>query len=356
MRSAICASAPFASRGPSPRRARAPRRLPVASAARAPDDTPASVVVIGASGRTGSAVCRHCVSLGLPVRACTRTGLADPTAILGDDAPAAVVPWSSPLVRAVAADVTVPDQLPAVVAGASLVVFAATAPAGGDPDAVDHRGLAETARACIAAGVPRLVVVSGAGVTKPASPAYRFLNLFGGRMDAKVAGEDAVRDLYRRAADANRRAPRDEAEREGDGTEGYEPTPSYTIVRPSGLLDGPGTGPGGLATNQGDEAAGFVDRADVAACCVAAGRSPATRGCTFEVYAAGTAVATETLSLADILSDPTAAAVAEALTQPTRAARRLLGGGGETPGTKVTARERRGGSWDALFEGLQPDA
>ena len=147
MRSAICASAPFASRGPSPRRARAPRRLPVASAARAPDDTPALVVVIGAGGRTGSEVCRHCVSLGLPVRACTRTGLADPTAILGDDAPAAVVPWSSPLVRAVAADVTVPEQLPPAVAGASLVVFAATAPAGGDPDAVDHRGLAETARA-----------------------------------------------------------------------------------------------------------------------------------------------------------------------------------------------------------------
>ena len=355
MRSAICASAPFASRGPSPRRARAPRRLPVASAARAPDDTPALVVVIGAGGRTGSEVCRHCVSIGLPVRACTRTGLADPTAILGDDAPAAVVPWSSPLVRAVAADVTVPDQLPPAVAGASLVVFAATAPAGGDPDAVDHRGLAETARACIAAGVPRLVVVSGAGVTKPASPAYRFLNLFGGRMDAKVAGEDAVRDLYRhlyrRAADSNRRAPR-----EGGGNDGYEPTPSYTIVRPSGLLDGPGTGPSGLATNQGDEAAGFVNRADVAECCVAAGRSPATRGCTFEIYAAGTAVATETLSLADILCDPTAAAAAEALTQPTRAVRRLLGGSQETPGKEVTARERRGGSWDALFEGVQPDA
>jgi dihydrodipicolinate synthase/N-acetylneuraminate lyase len=45
----------------------------------------------------------------------------------------------------------------------TLVIFAVTAPSNGDPAEVDHRGLAATAAACIAAAVARLVVVSGAG-------------------------------------------------------------------------------------------------------------------------------------------------------------------------------------------------
>ena len=112
----------------------------------------------------------------------------------------------------------------------------------------------------------------GAGVTKTQSPAYAFLNMFGARMDAKVAGEDAVRALYR---DANRNTRAASEAQEAESS-------SYTVVRPSGLLDGPSRGPAALAVNQGDEAAGFVDRADVAACCVEAGAAPAAAGATFE--------------------------------------------------------------------------
>ena len=112
-------------------------------------------------------------------------------------------------------------------------------PANGEPDLVDWKGLVDVARACIENNVSRLVVISGAGVTKTGSPAYGFLNAFGGRMDAKRVVEDELRDTYRAAAAAGRT--------KGDV--------AYTIVRPSGLLNGPGKGVRALAVNQGDEAA-----------------------------------------------------------------------------------------------------
>ena len=305
---------------------------------------------------------RRCVSLGIPVRACSRAPI-DPAALLGEAAASAIVPWSSPLVTLVdgvdvarssseASSVGTPAPSPsdaalaAAVAGARLVVFAATASASGDPNAVDHLGCAATARACVAAGVPRLVLVSGAGVTRRASDAYRFLNLFGRRMDAKVAGEAALRAVFREASRgsgsfSSKKRVGDEEEEGGERGEPRGPAPSYTIVRPSGLLDGPGRGPAALATNQGDVAAGFIDRADVAACCVAAGLSGSCAGCTFEVYAAGTAVSAETLAVSDILSDPAARRVARALEA---AANRRTKGEREGGDDAVTARERRGGT------------
>ena len=243
-----------------------------------------------------------------------------------------------PSMTAVTADVTQPDALAAAVMGASTVIFAATASASGEPNAVDNKGLANTATACIAAGVRRLVVVSGAGVTKDSSPAYGFLNIFGRRMDAKVAGEDAVRALYRSSPSS------------------FSCSCSYTVVRPSGLLEGPPKGPGALVVNQGDEAAGFITRADVAAVCVQAGDAAGAAGATFEVYDAGTAVATASLSVADILSNPGLAAVVSMVTGQTW--RRQRGGsrGGDADAVVVTARERRGIDYPSLFEGLQRDA
>jgi nucleoside-diphosphate-sugar epimerase len=317
----------------------------------------APVVVLGASGRTGAEVVRYCVSAGRPVRACTRSGAFDAATVLGDDAlAAATVPWSSPLVTSARADVTQPDTLAAAVAGASMVIFAATAPANGaNPDDVDHLGLVNAAAACIAADVPRLVVVSGAGVTKPQSPAYGFLNMFGRRMDAKVAGEDAVRALYRSSSSSSHSSHSSGSGGGGGGgaRKASGASPSYTVVRPSGLLDGPPKGPGALAVNQGDEAAGFINRADVAACCVQAGDVAGAAGATFEVYDAGTAVATASLSVADILSDPKLAAAVALVTGQTF--RRMMGGGGGGGDGVVTARERRGGDYASLLDGLHPD-
>ena len=230
----------------------------------------------------------------MAVRACTRSGTFDARELLGDDATGTVVPWTSPLLQTAMADVTRPETVATATRGARAVFFACTAPANGEPDLVDRKGLVDVARACIENNVSRLVVISGAGVTKTGSPAYGFLNAFGGRMDAKLAGEDELRDTYRAAAAAGRT--------KGDV--------AYTIVRPSGLLNGPGKGVRALAVNQGDEAAGFIDRVDAAETAVEASANPACLNVTFEVYDAGTAVPTRYLSVADVLSDPILRAVA----------------------------------------------
>ena len=70
------------------------------------------------------------------------------------------------------------------------------------------------------------------------------------------------------------------------------------------------------------------------------------------MYAAGTAVSAETLAVSDILSDPAARRVARAWEA---AANRRTKGEREGGDDAVTARERRGGDWETLFEGLVRD-
>lgn len=278
-----------------------------------------TIAVLGASGRTGGEIVKFCVATGRAVRACTRSGEFDAVALLGA---------ASPLVTCVSADVTKPDTLGAAVAGASTVIFAITAPAFGSPLEVDWIGLESTARACIANSVPRLVLISGAGVTKQGSPAYRFLNRFGGRMDAKLAGESALRALYASAP----------------------PGITYTIVRPSGLRDAdwaaklPARGPDALEVNQGDEVAGSISRADVAAVATECASMASAAGATFEVYDLGSQLATSSLSISGILSDPTAQTVARFLTRER----------GPAP-VPVTGCERRGDNYAALLSGLKKD-
>ena len=308
---------PFRRRSSSPllataitRRELAAAGLGTAAVALAADArTDGMVVVIGAGGRTGLEVVKYCAKLGMSVRACTRGGDFDAV--------------ESAQVNPFVADVSKPTTLAPAVAGARVVVFVATASAFGSPAAVDHIGLASTARACIAASVPRLVVVSGAGVTKVESPAYRVLNLFGRRMDEKLAGEAAVRALYASAP---------------SGVE-------YTIVRPSGLGTGPAKGAGALEINQGDEVAGSMSRADVAAVCVECALSEAASRTTFECYETGTALATSSLSLSGILSDQRASNLARFATLERDAAP-----------VPITGFERRAGDYASLFSQLKRDA
>ena len=373
-------------------RARAP--LPArAQTGRVGDDAPsaippnASVLVIGASGRTGREVVRECLSRGISVRAGTRDGAFDVAASLGEDAVAAsVVPWTTPRVVPVLADVTRPETIARAIATAedetiktpsppTLVVFAATAPARGDPDAVDRRGLAAVANACVAANVPRLVVVSGAGVTPKNrdSPAYRFLNAFGGRMDAKASGETRVVDAFRESREAfeafeARKREKNQTKNANDAcADQYTQYPSYTIVRPSGLTDAPRRGVACLATNRGDVAAGFVSRADVAACVVACGFDARCAFASFEVYDRGTAVPAATLSVAEILSDPNAARVAAVLTGQAARESARFGAVFDASGAarrkrdaaaKDATRFERAGfaSWGEMFAGIERDA
>lgn len=331
---------------PAPLRARRTRRNRIRAASGevepAPPDASTSVV-LGANGRTGREIVRSLLRRKMAVRACTRSGTFDARELLGDDATGTVVPWTSPLLQTAMADVTRPETVATATRGARTVFFACTAPANGEPDLVDRKGLIDVARACIENNVSRLVVISGAGVTKTSSPAYRFLNAFGGRMDAKLAGEDELRDVYRAAAAAGRT--------KGDV--------SYTIVRPSGLLDGPGKGVTALAVNQGDEAAGFIHRVDAAETAVEAAANARCANVTFEVYDAGTAVPTRCLSVADVLSDPILRTVAAVVTGSAFGGigrgRGEGGGGDDMSRARATLRERRGRDWSTLLSGLEPD-
>ena len=354
----------------------------------------ASVLVIGASGRTGKEVVRTSLLLGIPVLVGTRDGAFDVAAALGEDvAAASVVPWTVPRVTPVQVDVTRPETVARAIAAferrdededeneisretslTRFVVFAATAPARGDPDAVDRGGLTTVARACVAAGVPRLVVVSGAGVTarNRGAPAYRFLNAFGGRMDAKAAGEAAVVAAF---AESRRRFETDASSEANVGSDvgttmppRHRPSyPSYTIIRPSGLLDTAERGVSGLAANRGDVAAGFLGRADLAACVVACGLDARCAFASFEVYDRGTAVPTKTLSVAEILSDRNVARLASILTG--QAFRESAAFGAVFDASGAAERERdaaareatrfeRAGfeTWGDMFAGIERDA
>ena len=203
------------------------------------------------------------------------------------------------------------------------VIFAASASRQADAKkssnakAVDNIGLVNCAKLCIEKSVPRLVVVSSGGVSKPSSAVYIFLNLAAnGIMDAKIAGEDAVRKLYA--------AP-----------ELIEKNIGYTVVRPGGLLRDPGMGVSAVELNQGDTKSGRINRADVAAICIESLDSKAAFDTTFECYYKDTAK-----GLDDVMKSNAAAVGAGVMTTPTETS---------------TGRERRGDTWPKLFEGLERD-
>jgi uncharacterized protein YbjT (DUF2867 family) len=193
------------------------------------------------------------------------------------------------------------------------VIFAASASAkGGTAFAVDRDGVLAAAQACIANNVPRFIVVSSGTVTRPDSAVYKLLNVVGrGIMEAKIQGEDAVRELY-----AN---PDMIAKKLG-----------YTVVRPGGLTTGPSLGAAALELNQGDNKSGRLSRADVAAICVQCLNSSDTFDATFECYELLTAKPVESVGLGNIMKS-------------------------KDPTPFLSGKERQGKTWDTLFAGLDRD-
>ena len=256
------------------------------------------VVVLGASGKTG----RECVAAllkeGRPCIATTRSGNFE-----GFD-----------LAKTAPADVTSLDSLSSVITkGVGAVIFtASTSKQGGDSFQVDRDGVVNAAKACIAADVPRLVIVSSGGVSRPDSAIYKLLNFaVKGVMEAKIQGEDTVRELYA--------SP--DVLAKGLG---------YTVIRPGGLLMDEPVGVGALELNQGDSKSGRLPRADVASLCVQCLSSSSAFDTTFECYQANSAKEVESVGLSNILK--------------------------KTDGTDfVSGKERRGSSWEEIFVGLERD-
>lgn len=132
------------------------------------------IAVVGANGSTGRKVVKLAIQNRIQVTAMTRTGrFIDENEFAGDAE-------QDSLLHNLRCDVKDRESLTLALRGANACVFAASASkSGGTAVDIDRNGLINTAHACIVNKVPRLVIVSSGAVTKPFSPVFLFLNLFG---------------------------------------------------------------------------------------------------------------------------------------------------------------------------------
>ena len=152
-------------------------------------------------------------------------------------------------------------EVAALLDGADAAVFAAGAGPGSGlsrKDSVDRGASVLLAEAAGRAGVRRFVQVSSMGAGQPPAPGTD--EVFAAYLNAKTAAED---DLRARDLD-------------------------WTILRPGGLTDDPGTGRVRLEPSV---PRGQVPRADVAAVIVALLDDPGTAGATLELVGGDTAIA-----------------------------------------------------------------
>ncbi|WP_447925049.1 SDR family oxidoreductase [Georgenia muralis] len=160
------------------------------------------------------------------------------------------------------------DEVAAVLAGADAVVFAAGAGAGSGAarkDTVDRGAAVLLADAAERAGVRRYVMISSMGAATGGEPGMD--DVFAAYLDAKKAADD---DLMARDLD-------------------------WTVIRPSGLTDDPGTG----TVSVGRPGRGTIPREDVARVVVAALDDPATAGVVTEVVSGPHRVAVALADLTD---------------------------------------------------------
>lgn len=198
-----------------------------------------TVVVAGATGRTGKVVVQLLREQGAKVRGFSRKV---------DEARAAM-----PDVEWVAADVRDTKSIQGIARGADRMVIALGSNSFRDPsnkpEEVDDAGVARLAAEARAAGLKHVVLVSSAGVTRPPQGEERFAKLMNNVMTSKLRGEDALRK---------------------SGV-------PYTVLRPVGLWDKP-AGQLGIALVPGDPPiSAMIARADVAAVAVQALVDPAAR-------------------------------------------------------------------------------
>ncbi len=191
------------------------------------------IAVIGAAGGVGRQVVRQLVTSGHDVRALVRTqAQADMTALRG----------AAPVMG----DLT--GEWETVLDGTDAVIWAAGAGASGHFEAIDGEALIRLADVLAQRGPRRLIVVSSLGVDRPEQmpPFLRQVLEVKARSDAHVqhSGLD------------------------------------FTVVRPGGLSDQPGSG---RVTLGAQLRGGQIPREDVARVVVACLGEPGSVGKTFEV-------------------------------------------------------------------------
>jgi uncharacterized protein YbjT (DUF2867 family) len=162
-------------------------------------------------------------------------------------------------IEPVIADLESESDIASAIRGTDAVVFAAGAgPGSGDArkKTVDLGGAVKLIEAAKAEGVSRYLIVSSMGADKAPEDGAEG---FGAYLQAKFEADEAVR------------------------ASGLD----YTVVRPGGLTDDPGTG---LVQIAEDTGRGKVPRADVAAVFVACLDTPSTIGQSFDLISGTTPI------------------------------------------------------------------
>jgi uncharacterized protein YbjT (DUF2867 family) len=160
--------------------------------------------------------------------------------------------------EAVLCDIEERDDISDCVRDADAVVFAAGAGPGSGPErkrTVDYAGAVKLIEAAKENGIDRYVIVSAISVDRPEE------------------WSDQMRPYYDAKRDADQAV--------------LESGLSYTIVRPGGLTDDPGTGLVKVGTDLGR---GEIPREDVAATLLAVLETPSAIGKTFELVSGDTPI------------------------------------------------------------------
>lgn len=210
-----------------------------------------TVLVAGATGRTGQHIVRRLQAHGIDFRLFVQSGVK------------AVELFGPEIVdKLVIGSVLSEEEVEAAVRNMDAVICAIGGnvmnPEAPPPSAIDRDGVIRLATAAKAAGVGSFVLISSLAVTHPEHP----LNKYGRVLDMKLAGEDAVRKLY--------------------GEAGFR----HAILRPGGLLDGPAFRHE-LRFDTGDRISGSISRGDVAEAAVISLWHPKAGNKTFELIKAG---------------------------------------------------------------------
>jgi uncharacterized protein YbjT (DUF2867 family) len=198
------------------------------------------VVVAGGHGKVGMKLLRLLAERGHRARGLIRN-------------PDHVADLAAVGAEAVVCDMEALDSLSGCCTDADVVVFAAGAGPGSGPERKRTVDLGAAVK-LMEAGIRRYVMVSAISVGRPGD------------------WSEPMRPYYEAKAEADRRL-------EESGLD-------YTIVRPGGLTDDPGTG---LVT-VGTDLAGDIPRDDVAAVLLAVLEAPSTIGKTFELVSGDTPV------------------------------------------------------------------
>ncbi len=210
---------------------------------------PGTVLVAGATGRTGQWIVRRLQHYGIDYRLFVRSG-DKALEVFGPEIIDRITIGSLDNEREIDEALKNADAVICAVGGN------VRDPEAPPPSAIDRDGVIRLASRSRKSGARKFILISSLAVTRPNHP----LNQYGQVLTMKLEGENAVRRFY--------------------GEEGF----SYTILRPGGLLDEEPCLQHAMLFDTGDRIeTGTINRSDVAEAAVEALWIPEAHNLVFEL-------------------------------------------------------------------------